>query len=260
VAAKLQAPLLILGRFYGVWPGAELDRLKPKRLLVVGGPAALSSDVMQGLNSWASQHQAVVDVVAGSDRYETAAMVSAGAFPADTDTVFVATGQDFPDALGAVPAAGTTVGKSPVLLVTRDEIPQPVRTELSRLSPRRIVVLGGPAAVSDAVVAQLGDFASDPVTRVAGSDRYGTSVEVSKQFFQVLPPVPVAFAVNGNRFPDALSVGAYASGQGPILLSDRDCIPQGVLTELNRVGSSFVYLIGGTAVLTERVEQLLACF
>jgi hypothetical protein len=72
--------------------------------------------------------------------------------------------------------------------------------------------------------------------------------------------VPVAFAVNGNRFPDALSVGAYASGQGPILLSDRDCIPQGVLTELNRVGSSFVYLIGGTAVLTERVEQLLACF
>ena len=258
-AVKLQGPLLIVGRTYGIWPGDELDRLAPRRLILVGGSAALTSDLLQGIQRWAADNRAVLDVVAGSDRYETAAMVSATAFPAQTDTVFVVTGQDFPDALGAVPAAGTTPGKSPVLLVTRDDIPQSVRAELSRLSPRRIVVLGGSSVVSDAVVAALDEFATDPVVRVAGNDRYGTSVEVSKHFFQTMPPIPVAFLVNGFRFADALAAGAYASGQGPILLSERDCIPPDVLAEVARVGSSFAYLVGGPAVLTDRVEQLLKC-
>jgi hypothetical protein len=88
----------------------------------------------------------------GSDRYGTAAAVSRDAFAA-ADVVYVATGVDFPDALVGAAAAGSVDG--PVLLVGRTSLPGATRAELARLSPRRIVVVGGPSVVDDAVVRRL---------------------------------------------------------------------------------------------------------
>jgi putative cell wall-binding protein len=78
--------------------------------------------------------------------------VSAETFPA-ADTVFVATGGNYPDAL-AGSAAAARLG-APVLLVTSDAVPGSVVAELARLSPRSIVVLGGTAAVGEPVLAAL---------------------------------------------------------------------------------------------------------
>jgi hypothetical protein len=85
----------------------------------------------------------------GPDRYATAAAVSAGAFDPNVPVVYVATGTNFPDALGAGPAAADEGG--PVLLVTRDTIPAATAIELGRLKPARIVVVGGTGVVSQAV-------------------------------------------------------------------------------------------------------------
>ena len=89
---------------------------------------------------------------AGSDRYGTAAQLSANTFAPRVPVAYVATGEDFPDALAAAAATG---GTGPVLLVRRDEIPQPTRDELVRLQPQRIVLAGSSAVVSDAVLTQL---------------------------------------------------------------------------------------------------------
>ncbi|MFQ6171160.1 cell wall-binding repeat-containing protein [Oryzobacter sp. R7] len=117
------------------------------------------------------------------------AVVGVGAFQyADAadpgvDIVYVATGADFPDALsGSVLAA---LDGAPLLLVTRTSIPAATVTELERLDPRYIRVLGGTGVVSDAVLNTLKTYATantaDEVTRIAGANRYATAAEISKK-------------------------------------------------------------------------------
>ena len=97
----------------------------------------------------------VVRRLAGSDRYATAAAVSADTFPGGANRVYVATGDHYADALAGGPAGG--VNGAPILLVRRDSIPGPTAGELGRLSPNEIVILGGPSAVSSHVQALLQD-------------------------------------------------------------------------------------------------------
>ena len=82
-----------------------------------------------------------------------AAGISAATFSPGVAVAYVAVGSKFPDALAAGPAAAAAGG--PVLLTTTDVLPAVIAAELTRLAPQRIVVAGGPASVSDAVLAQL---------------------------------------------------------------------------------------------------------
>src|SRR5690606_18070302 len=73
------------------------------------------------------------------------------------DTVYVATGQDYADALAAAARAGAE--GAPVLLVRSNGIPVATAGALTALSPSRIVVAGGEVAVSPAVLTALGAYA-----------------------------------------------------------------------------------------------------
>ena len=97
-------------------------------------------------------HELTMSRLSGSDRYATAAAISAGWGPG-VPVVYIATGLNFPDALAGAAAAGTL--GAPLLLVTGTTVPAPTAAELARLKPGRIVILGGPGAVSDAVFAAL---------------------------------------------------------------------------------------------------------
>jgi hypothetical protein len=99
-----------------------------------------------------------------------------------TPVVYVATGENFPDALGASAAAAVQGG--PVLLVTRTSIPAETKAELNRLKPDVIYVAGGTMVVSDTVFNALKNYAGS-VVRVAGGNRYATAAEVSKSAFPV---------------------------------------------------------------------------
>lgn len=96
-----------------------------------------------------------------------------------TPVVYIATGENFPDALGVGPASA--LDRGPILLVTRDSVPGATATELSRLGPDLIVVVGGTAVISPSVESQLRSWA--PVTRIAGANRYETAAAVSRAAF-----------------------------------------------------------------------------
>ncbi len=87
-----------------------------------------------------------------NDRYGTAAAVSKATFSPGVPVAYIASGLNFPDALAGAAAGGYLGG--PVLLVN-GHIPAVTAAELTRLQPGRIVVLGGSAAVSDAVLSAL---------------------------------------------------------------------------------------------------------
>src|SRR5690606_19554163 len=125
----------------------ELLRLNPQRIKVLGGAAAVGDPVITQPREFTGN----VTRLSGADRYATAAAISRSSHPAGADTVFIASGRSFPDALSAGPAAAGLGG--PVLLTQPNGIPAATATELARLDPSRVIVLGGPVAVSDAVVA-----------------------------------------------------------------------------------------------------------
>ena len=167
-----------------------------------------------------------------NDRYGTAAALAEQAFPGGAATVYVASGANFPDALGAGAAAGKARG--PVLLVSPTAIPPAVAHELTALAPSTIYVVGGTASVSDAVLLALGSFAGT-VTRLDNAtypdlssfpnDRYGTDAAVTEQAFP--GGASTVYVASGANFPDALGAGAAAvKGHGPVLLVSPTAIPR----------------------------------
>jgi putative cell wall-binding protein len=216
-------------------PGAtrdELVRLSPDEIVVVGGPAAISDSVFRAISALAP----VVCRIEGDSRYETAAALSLRFFnPASVSRVYVATGTNFPDSLAVGPVASGT--GSPVLLVSENTIPAATEAELLRLGPAEIVVVGGPAAVSDAVVAELNALAG-AVVRFAGANRFATASAISQATYPA-STARTAVVVTGRGFADALAIGPVAAALGaPILLVTDDSIPSATAGEISRLGGA----------------------
>jgi hypothetical protein len=123
----------------------------------------------------------------------------AGASGPTTEVVYIATGENFPDALGA--AATAALGLGPVLLVEQNSIPQPTLDELNRLQPRNIVIVGGIAVISDGVKVQLEGLGWMPLTviRIAGANRYATAAKLSAATFPTSGRYPLAVHAGGNQ-------------------------------------------------------------
>lgn len=204
----------------------------------------------------ASATPASVERLAGADRYATAAAISRATFAPGVAVAFVATGATFPDSLAGGSPAGRL--KSPILLTMRAELPAATRTELTRLAPNQIVVLGGPGAVSTTVETSLRAY-SGSVTRIAGVDRFATAAQISARYFA--PGAPVAYVATGRSFPDALSAGAAAGRLGgPVLLVDQGSIPSVVRNELRRLAPRRIVVVGGSAVVSDAVLVALRSY
>ena len=98
------------------------------------------------------------------------------------------------------------------------------------------------------------NFVSTPTTvRYAGTNRYTTAVEVSKQGFPDTSP-PVVYLALGSDYPDALSAAPAAAVQGgPLLLTPRDSLPVQVAAELRRLDPGKVVIVGGTGAVSNTV-------
>ncbi|MDO9398513.1 MAG: cell wall-binding repeat-containing protein, partial [Herbiconiux sp.] len=162
----------------------------------------------------------------------------------------------FPDALSGSAAAGRL--HSPVLLVQKNAVPAAVATELARLKPIAVVVLGGTNTVSDATRAEVDGIAGLVSTRITGLDRYATSAEVSEKTF--LPLVDhTVYVASGEVFPDALSGSAAAiKAHAPVLLVTRDGIPAAVATELDRLNPTRIVVLGGPNTISAATYDALA--
>ncbi|WP_454301313.1 cell wall-binding repeat-containing protein [Salana multivorans] len=119
-----RAPVLLVGSSIDEKTAAQLSRLKPKEIVIVGGEGSVSASVAAALGSYSE----AITRLSGRDRYETSAIVSADTFKAGTAVAFVASGEDYADALSGTPAAGSA--SAPILLTRKGELPEPVRAEL----------------------------------------------------------------------------------------------------------------------------------
>ena len=185
-AAKLHAPLVITAP--GSLPSAtkaELDRLKPQQIVILGGTAAVSAAVEQQLDAMVADPANDVRRIAGPDRFATASAIATTFFTGPVAVLYVANGLNFPDALAGAAAAGHF--GAPILLVTPTSVPDATAQAIKALAPKAIKVLGGTASVSDAVKDALGAAAKVTPTRLAGADRYATAVAISQDTYPGSP-------------------------------------------------------------------------
>jgi peptidoglycan-N-acetylglucosamine deacetylase len=93
-------------------------------------------------------------------------------------------------------------------------------------------------------------------SRLAGSDRYGSSVAISQYRFDDPAEVRSVYLARGDVFADALTAGSLRDG--PVLLVRGGCgaVPSVVMSEIARVEPDRVVALGGEqAVCTEQLVQ-----
>jgi len=210
------------------------------------------------------RHDGPVKRISGPDRYETAARVFQNYVDVsgEVDTVFLARGDDFADALAGAPLAAEM--NAPILLTYSNKLAEAAEEVLidyiddSEINKLTVYVLGGEKAISKKVVDALkeaidDEFGFEPsVTRIGGADRYETAVKIARKLDW--DESEVIFA-SGENYPDALSVGPYAATESmPILLTRTDSLPDCVedFIEGLEPGMSAV-VAGGPAAVSEDV-------
>jgi putative cell wall-binding protein len=252
-AAQQKAPMLL--SMQSSVPAnvlAELTRLKPAKIVVVGGLSVLSDAAVAQLGAIAP-----VQRVDGIDRYQTSLRVGDILGGLRSGTAYLATGSSFPDAISAASAAGFQ--KAPLILVdgTGTAVPSEVAAALAQWGVTKVVLVGGPAVMSPAFEAAVRALPNVTVTRLSGDDRYQTSLQINKTIFG---SVAGGYVATGVDYPDGLTGGSIAGAKGqPLYLSANGCLPSGVITQLVATRSTGLTLLGGPSALGDGVARLLPC-
>ncbi|GAA2233972.1 hypothetical protein GCM10009851_18720 [Herbiconiux moechotypicola] len=263
VAGTLGGPVLLVTK--STIPDAiraELTRIKPRKIIVLGGANSIDASVEAQLGAYSSS----VNRIAGADRYEVSALASAGVFEVaptgpGVDTLFLASGESYPDALSGAPAtAATREGAlpGPLLLTRRGDLPAVVEAEIRRLRPERIIILGGANTISDEVLAKLRTI-QPAAFRIGGTDRYDTSIAISSFVGQS----DTIYVTSGQNFPDALSGGpAGIIGRSPVFLTSPNAIPASLATYLSRPENKpkRIIILGGPSSVSPAVEAGFAAY
>ena len=194
--------------------------------------------------------------VAGNDRFETAVEASKLAYPNGASTVVIATGRNWPDALGGSALAGVLDG--PILLTEPGSLPPSTLGEIQRLGATHAVILGGTAAVGTGVETALKN-AVGSVERIAGDERYDTANKVARRVITELGGAysGSAFVATGGNFPDALAAAPLAAANGWPLFLSNPTTGISSATHSAMAGVADVVIFGGTAAISDAVEANL---
>lgn len=199
--------------------------------------------------------------LAGENRYETAAAIAQATYGSGSRTAVLASGERFPDALAAAYLNGRL--DAPLLLTAGASLSAATERELSALNVSGVSVVGGSAAVSEAVVNRLRQLGYQ-VDRLSGSDRYATARAIATAFPEGFVGAlgsggPTAMVASGEDFPDALSGAPVSFSEAfPILLTPRNSLSSQASAAFDELAIKQVVLLGGTAAVSASVESAIA--
>ena len=166
------------------------------------------------------------------------------------NTIIVATGEDFADALSG--SYLSYVKNAPILLINErsaTEVTAYINANL--VSGGKVYVLGGDAAIEDSWIKGI---KSSNIDRLSGRTRYETNIEILKEAGVTSGQILVA---TGRNFADSLSA---ASAKKPIFLVDgnADTLRTSQKEYLSGLRGDSYYIIGGEAAVSEAMEDVIA--
>lgn len=219
---------------------AEIKRLNPQQVYVIGGTSTLSNEIIVELDEYDPIR------LSGNNRIETARAVNhwiihdfntRGQIP--TFQSFYVSSHTFADTLSATPVLlqyGNGVG---LLQLIDKEFPNP---------PYSDVKIGGNAD----------EFAN----HIAGEDRYETSAKLYGQGVKGYESIVI---VNGDDYPDGLASTPFAiQKNASILITKKDVLPESIrkvlIDEANSEYSTrkSIFFVGGENSISEKIMHQIA--
>nr|WP_301538552.1 cell wall-binding repeat-containing protein [Bifidobacterium sp. DSM 109963] len=247
LAGVLGSPIVLTDSgFLSPQAASQLRRLKPSRIVIAGGTAAISSRVESQLRWYAKN----VERQAGPSRYDTSYKLYTRGGKSWGSTAIVATGAHYADALSISSYAYAT--KSPVFLCDpANGLTAQQRTALNNF--KRIVVVGGENAVPSRLVKGLRG-----VTRLSGNTRYDTSVNIAKWVQKNGLGMNGVVYATGEHFADALAAGPLAGRSKAAMLLVANPNSTTVSYSANHSGKlTKAYVAGGpNAVSTDTANAI----
>ena len=169
------------------------------KVLVLGGVNAVSEDLLKPIKAETTR-------ISGATRYETNMQIL-DAIEGEITDLLVCTGNSYADSLSA------SAVDIPILLV-KDTLTDQQTEYLEKANLENIYIIGGTRAVNSNVEKRLRKYGK--VTRVFGANRFETSLNVAREFFEDADNAVVSYSHN---FPDGLCGGTLANALGsPVLL------------------------------------------
>lgn len=198
----------------------------------------------------------MIERIAGENRYETAVKISQAGWDS-SDYVILARGDDFPDALSGTVLA--TKYQAPMLITNPASLNQLTASEIKRLKPKDIIVLGTDDAISHSVVEELTSECGIPnqrIHRLGGRDRYETSLLIAEW----VGSSESAIIATGEDFPDALSSSSLASSQTmPIILinGSQQNLNQQYQEKMKKLNIKNTIIAGDSLAVSSEIEEWL---
>ncbi|MCH3965054.1 MAG: cell wall-binding repeat-containing protein [Clostridium sp.] len=226
----------------------EIKKLGAKHFIIVGGDGVVSQGVENKIKSEIASSD--VKRYGGADRFETSVKV-AEAIGA-SDSIFVANGLKFPDALSVAPIAA--IEGAPIVLTQDNELPDSVSDYIkSESGITKSYVAGGDGVVSDSILNSLPGG-----ERLGGTDRYETNSKVIREFADELDFSNI-FVASDSKFPDSLTGSALAAKKKSAVVITAQSVSsytKDLFKDLLNKNTKIIAL-GGSAVLPDSVISQL---
>ena len=248
-----------------------------------------NKDQLELYRSWMYNVKVPVQILAGSNRYETAVKVAKEnasiSDVAENGNIVLVNGNALVDGLAAAPLASSvgnynqTEGlghrQAPILLTDTNGIPKETKAyikeligeqKIKNLDKVTVYLVGGEAVISPAVEKDLKDLGLR-VVRAGGKDREATSLEVAKLMekdtlagYNGLK-IEDTFVVGADGEADAMSVASVASAtKSPIIVESRHGLSNAAIEYLEGYknnSAKSATIIGGETVVAKETEKKL---
>lgn len=239
-------PLLYTGKnSLSVETKSALDKMFLDEIYLMGGVNTISKNVENKLRK--NFPHAKITRIMGNNRYDTSA--ESAKTRANTTNLIFAAGTNYADALYATSLAAHQ--NAPILLVSNEGLSQSTRKFIQSIGNiDSVTIVGGEISVNQSVKKQIENLTKKRVTRLAGVDRYESSVEVAKR---VNANPAEVITTSGEVFADALVSSTVAQKiKAPILLVKKDVIPLKVREYMKDTNSIYkLTTIGGYNTVTK---------
>lgn len=221
----------------------QLKSYNVSKVFIIG--KSISEDVESSIKDMGITYERI----GGMDRYETSILVAN--YVGIKDRMVVVSGESYPDALSVAPIAA--IMDLPIILVSKDSLPDSVKNGLSDKNVTNTYVIGSEGAISENVMSQFKNS-----ERISGTDRYSTNTAVINRFKDVLDmsSVYIASALN---FPDSLSGSALAQkNKAPLILVSEN-INEKQQNDVKDILSSAknIYIFGGEGAVSLKTLYLI---
>jgi len=225
---------------------AEISRLGAKTVYILGSTKSVSQAVEDAL-----KQQYTVIRIGGADVFETAVQVGTAVGKLKKfDTVALATYINFPDALAMAPFSAKNT--MPILFSGVNGLGYDTQSALQAWGVKNVIIAGGTGIISSAVESQLTGMGIK-VTRLAGYDRYDTSLEILK-YFAPQGGYPTISIATGELYPDALTGAVLAAKNNtPLVLVEKNTVKSSIADYLSGNTINKAYIFGGTAVVSTKL-------